>query len=192
MKLYYTPRSHFSRKVRLLLDGWGATVEQIDVGNVGDTTAFADNPLMKVPVLLDGTTQVLDSDHIAAYLVRTIDPDDRFDVTSHDVGTLNARAVMNGIMAAEVELILAQRSGIDTAGLPRFNKLQDTLQTGLRWLEDRADVFPPSPSYLGFHLVALWDHLDLYGGRPASELPELQARVRTLSALPNVRRSAPT
>lgn len=191
MKLYCTPRSHFSRKVRLLLDAWGALVEFVDVGNVGDATAFADNPLMKVPVLLDGDTQVFDSDHIAAYLVRKLDPADRFGVTTLDVSSLNARAVMNGIMAAEVELLLAQRSGIETAELPRFAKLERSMAAGLNWLESHADVFPQAPSYLGFHLVALWDHLLLYGRLPAVEVPRLRARVEALSKLETVRASAP-
>jgi len=70
MKLYFTPRSHFSRKVRILLHAWKLEVELIDVGNVGATSshAFGPNPLMKVPTLLDGGPSIFDSDHIAQYL----------------------------------------------------------------------------------------------------------------------------
>ncbi|MGH1346263.1 MAG: glutathione S-transferase family protein [Nannocystales bacterium] len=191
MQLYYTPRSHFSRKVRLLLDGWGATVQQVDVGDVGDPTAFADNPLMKVPVLLDGETQVFDSDHIAAYLMRRLDPADRFGVATSEVERLNARAVMNGVMGAEVELLLAERSGIDTVEMPRFGKLRRAIEAGLSWLEAHAEVFQGEPSYLGFHLVALWDHLSLYDKLPQVRVPTLRAQIQELCTLEYVRISAP-
>ncbi len=191
MKLYYTPRSHFSRKVRLLLDGWGATAELIDVGNVADATSFADNPMMKVPVLVDDSTVVFDSDHIAAHLTRRLDPDDRFGVLTQDVDALNARAVMNGVMAAEVEIILAQRTGLKTEGLPRFAKLERSMREGIGWLEANAAIIPLQPSYLGFHLVALWDHVQLYGVLGDLEAPALQERVQRLSAHAFIKASGP-
>ena len=191
MKLYYTPRSHFSRKVRLLLDAWGVAFEAIDVGNVGLADTFGGNPLMKVPVLVDGAVQVLDSDHIAAYLTRTLDPDDRYAVLSTDVARLNTRAVMNGVMAAEVELILAERSGLGTTDEPRFDKLRRTMSDGLAWLEAQASSFGSEPSYLGFHLVALWDHVQLYASLPLQPYPTLRTVVDALSAHAFVRHSAP-
>ena len=41
MKLYFTPRSHFSRKVRMLLQAWRLEVELIDVGNVVATSSIS-------------------------------------------------------------------------------------------------------------------------------------------------------
>ncbi|MGE0582583.1 MAG: glutathione S-transferase N-terminal domain-containing protein [Steroidobacteraceae bacterium] len=164
MQLIYTPRSHFSRKVRILLAALDVEVELIDAGNVADArpAAYGPNPLMKVPTLLDGTISVFDSDHIAAYLVRMLDPADRFGVLTTDAEMLNARAVMNGVMAAEVELILAARTGLDTRAHRRFDKLRESIQQGLAWLEARSDRFPREPAYLAFHAVAMWDHLELY------------------------------
>jgi len=164
MRLHYTPRSHFSRKVRLLLDALGVEIELIDAGNVAETsaTAYGPNPLMKVPTLVDGGHTLFDSDHIAAYLARRFDPADRFDVLTTDAATLNARAVMNGVMAAEVELILAARTGLDTRAHRRFDKLRESIQQGLAWLDERSGSFPQAPTYLGFHAVAMWDHLELY------------------------------
>jgi hypothetical protein len=66
---------------------------------------------------------IFDSDHISEYLVRRHDPEDTFAVCTTDVAARNARAVMNGVMAAEVEVLLARRTGTDTSTLPRFDKL---------------------------------------------------------------------
>lgn len=191
LRLVMTPRSHFSRKVRLLADGLGIALELVDAGNVADAdpARFGANPLMKVPTLIDSDRLVFDSDHIAASLVRTRDPVDRFDVLTTDADTLNARAVMNGMMAAEVELVLAARTGLDTTHA-RFDKMRASIDAGLDWLDANVDVFPEAPSYLGLHLVALWDHLALYG---LAELdrPRLTRRVDALTALPWVSASRP-
>ena len=45
MKLYFTPRLHFSRKVRILLDAWKVEVELLDVGNVGRSSGDAFGPI---------------------------------------------------------------------------------------------------------------------------------------------------
>ena len=165
MHLFYTPRSHFSRKVRIILGGLDLHADLVDAGNVADSnpTVFGANPLMKVPTLVDGNHTIFDSDHIVQYLVRTYDPADRFRVFTTDIDELNTRAVMNGIMATEVELILAARTGIDTRVHQRFDKMRSTLTAGLGWLDQRTKVFPMEPTYLGFHLTAMWDHFELYG-----------------------------
>jgi len=193
MKLFYTPRSHFSRKVRILLDAWSVPATLVDVGNVADRSAavFGANPLMRVPTWVDGDTWLIDSDHIARYLARRHDPEDTFGVLTEDVSQLNLRAVMNGVMASEVELILARRTGIDTEVLPRFDKIKSAITQGLEWLEAHAAFFPEQPSYAGFHLVCLWDHLLLYDLVPL-EHPRLQAVASRISSLPFVARSAPT
>ena len=191
MRLLYTPRSHFARKVRLLLGGLGIEHVLVDAVNAAaaDPAVFGPNPLMKVPTLFDGDDVVFDSDHIAAHLVRTRDPGDRFRVLATDVATLNARAVMNGAMAAEVELVLGARTGLDTAHT-RFAKMRATIAGSLDWLEAHADVFPREPDYLGFHLVAFWDHVALYDLVPLGH-PRLHAAVERLSALPFVAASRP-
>lgn len=164
LRLFSTPRSHFSRKVRLLLGGLDIPVELVDVGNVAEANAaiFGANPLMKVPTLMDGDRTIFDSDHIAQYVVRTHDQTDRFRVLTTDTDELNVRAVMNGIMATEVELILAARTGMDTKAFRRFDKMRDSIAASLDWLDKHAHVFPSEPTYLGFHLTSLWDHLAFY------------------------------
>jgi glutathione S-transferase len=165
MKLFYTPRSHFTRKVRILLKALQLDVELIDAGNAADSdpALFGPNPLMKVPTLVDGEQIVFESDHIAGYIVRRHDPSDRFDVLTADADTLNARTVMNGVMAAEAELILAARTGIDTSAHRRFDKMRESVRNGLAWLEARPALFPQEPSYLTFHAVSMWDHIAYYG-----------------------------
>lgn len=192
-KLYATPRSHFSRKVRILLAALNLEVDLIDIGNVAKIAqdGFGANPLMKVPTLVDGQHLVFDSDHIAQYIVRQYDPKDRFDVFTSDLQRLNARAVMNGIMAAEVELILAARSGIDIQAKDnlRYDKIRAAIVSGLTWLEDHAHCFPAQPCYLGFHLVAMGDHLAWYKLVPLA-YPKLQAHINALSSLAYIKASA--
>ena len=193
MQLLYTPRSHYSRKVRLVLGALGLQATLVDVGNAAGAEAavFGPNPLMKAPTLVDGDCVVFDSDHIAQYLVHRYDPDDRLGVLDGRVATLNARAVMNGAMAAEVELILAARTGIDTAAHARFDKLRAVIDGALAWLETNAAVFPETPSYLGFHLVSLWDHLALYDLRPLAAYPRLHKLAARLDARPEIAATRP-
>lgn len=192
MKLFYTPRSHFSRKVRILLAAWGVDVELCDVGNVAEIApeAFGPSPLMKVPALVDGDVTVLDSDNIARYLTRRFDPQDTFGVLTEDIDATNARAVMNGVMAADVEIVLARRTGIDTHGLPRFEKLLGSIRAGLAWLDARAALFAGPPAYAGLHLVCAWDHLALFE-LVDLRYPALQSHVTRLSSLPYVTATAP-
>ncbi|CAM2011555.1 glutathione S-transferase family protein [Acanthopleuribacter pedis] len=165
MKLFATPKSHFSRKIRLLLDHWEQPYQLIDVGNVAtaDPTQFHHNPAMQVPVLEDDGVVLLESDHIASYLTRKLDPADRFGVNTQQPDILNARAVMNNIMANEVKLILAARTGLDPKPHAYFQKAEQGIRHGLRWLEDHISLFQATqPSYADFHLICMWDHLDLY------------------------------
>lgn len=193
MQLHYTPRSHFSRKVRILLSGLGLEVTLVDVGNAAacGAEAFGGNPLMMVPLLRDGAQVVMDSDPIAEYLVQRHDPADRYRVLDRDPGRINLRTVMNEIMSAEAELILAARTGMDTSVHLRFDKKRRVITQGLDWLEQRADEIPATPDYLGFHLVCLWDHLVMSGLHPGTSLPRLAARVTLISQMPVVAATRP-
>ncbi len=187
MKLHYTPKSHFARKVRILIDALEIDVELIDAGNVADSSleVFVNNPLMKVPTLVDGDLVIFDSDYIAQYVVKKINPEDAFNVLIEDCHQLNARAVINGVMMAEVELIMAERTGIDVQAYTRFDKFKTTVNQGLEWLERHAE-----PSYADFHLICLWDHLVLYD-MFTLDYPRLQSRVAQLSMVDYVAKSSP-
>lgn len=191
LQLIHTPRSHFARKVRLLLAALDLDVELIDAVNAAgtDPASFGPNPLLKVPTLIDHGRAVFESDHIAMHLVRTRDPRDRFDVLTTDVDVLNARAVLNGVMALEVELILGARSGLDTSQ-PRFAKMRGAIGRSLEWLEDNVVMFDGPPSFLDFHLLAMRDHVALYDVVPL-DYARLQARADAIAALPFAAASKP-
>ncbi|MBS0464098.1 MAG: glutathione S-transferase N-terminal domain-containing protein, partial [Proteobacteria bacterium] len=63
MQLHYTPRSHFARKVRIVLGALAIPCELVDAGNAAgsDPAQFGPNPLLKVPTLVDGTQVVFES-----------------------------------------------------------------------------------------------------------------------------------
>ena len=191
MKLFYTPRSHFARKVRILAAALDVDLDLVDVGNVGDSEDFADNPLMAVPAVVDGDRSIIDSDHIASYIAGD---DDAFKVRTRDAQHLNARAVMNGVMSAEVEVLLARRSGIDVDKYARFEKKRETIRHGLGWLEERAAIFDGPPHYAHFHLVAMWDHIMLHHETLQVDLdhPALRANTGRTNALDFVVQSRPT
>ena len=190
MKLYYTPKSHFARKNLILIHAWDIDVELIDVGNVAVSESFGGNPMMKVPTLVFDRQWVIGSDNISQYLVRKYDLEDKFDVLTADVNALNAREILNGIMSSEVEIILAQRSGLDTNSLKRFDKMTDSIISGLDWLEQNASLFSEKPNYLNFHLVCMWDHLALYTTVNLT-YPKLQEYVDKLYEIPYVSKSVP-
>lgn len=188
MKLYYTPLSHFARKVRIVLAGLGLDAELVDSGSTAgaDPGAFGGNPLMAVPTLHDDGQVIFDSDAIAEHLVRRHDPADRYRVLDHGGDRLNFRSVMNGIMAAEVELILATRTGMDTGAWARFDKKRAVIASGLGWLEENASRLPVQPDYLAFHFACMWEHLVVLRNMPATPLPRLEERASVISSLPMV------
>lgn len=193
IKLYGTELSHFARKVRLLIDHYSIPCEFVDIGNVAEAEQqkFAQNPLMKVPVLVDEDNWVLDSDHIASYLVDRFDGSDRFQVATKDVFNLNARAVMNGIMAEEVKILLAKRTGIPVENFPFFDKATASIKNGLSWLESHASRFDGDAlSYREMHLVCMWDHLSHYA-TVSLEYTQIAKIVSEVSEAPLIRRSSP-
>lgn len=193
MQLFATPLSHYSRKVRLLLDHYGIDYEFMHIGNVASAKpeVFRGNPVMKVPVLVDGSTWLIESDHIAAYIVRRHDPEDRYRVLAADADTLNLHAVLNAIMAEEVKLILAERTGLDTRPHAFFDKARRSVGQGLEWIEAHARCFNAARyGYREFHLVCLWDHLQHYELFPL-RYPKLAAIVAELNANELVARSSP-
>lgn len=188
MQLLYTPRSHFSRKVRIIAAAIGVELQLIDVGNVANLSGnqLERNPLMKVPTLIHDNQSVFDSDVISAYLVRLHDPADRLGVLRPSVDEQNARTVMNGVMAAEVELLLATRTGMNVFASSRFDKFRRTILAGLQWLERNEPSCFQTPCN-HFHLVCLWQHLQQVSHLlPAHPFPALKMRVALTSTLPEV------
>ena len=185
-----TPRSHFARKVRILMKALEVPHELVDVGNIAALPPTDRNPLAKVPALIDGPTTVFGSDRIAEYVVRRTQNDDRYGVFSRDVEVQNMREVMNAAMSAEVELVLGGRAGLPAEN-PRFDKLRQVVQSSFGWLEERAALDGERPSYAAFHLVCLFDYTRLHNLVPLSQFPRIGESARRTSRLPFVAESPP-
>ena len=65
--LHGTPLSHFTRKIRILLAELGVAYDFVRARSVLATTpeAYGDNPLMRVPTLVQDGVMLIESDHIA-------------------------------------------------------------------------------------------------------------------------------
>ena len=194
MRLFGTPLSHFTRKIRILAAELEVPLEFVPTQGVMATTptAYADNPLMRVPTLVDGATTVIESDHIARYLVGRFDPADRCAVRSEEVGALNRLAVTSGIMANEVVLILARRGGLeDIERVVYFQKLIAAIDGGLAWLDDAVVPDAPGFDYRDIALVCMWQHLAHYQLRPLDTYQRIAARVARFADRPSVVPSTP-
>lgn len=194
MKLYCTPLSHFSRKVRLLLDFYSVPYEIKDIGQVtqNEIQKFGGNPLMTVPTLEDGDTWLIESDHIAQYLVSKVDANDQFKVFTRDLSDLNIRAILNGMMASEVKLILAKRTGVPIEQYSYFDKSLNSIRQAMAWLEENAQKFSTDAiTYRELHLVCAWDHLEYYEILPMNSYGRLGKIVDRVSDKKFVQQTRP-
>lgn len=195
LRLHGTPLSHFTRKIRVLLAELDVPHEYLRMPSVLSTSAatYADNPLMRAPTLVDGDEMLIESDHIARYLVGKFDPADRLGVRSERVADLNRLAVVNGIMNNEVVLLLAQRGGVaDLAGVVYFRKLMQAIDQGLAWLEVRTDPGREGFDYGDIATICLWQHMLHYAFTPGlADYPRIAARVERFAERPSVARTTP-
>ncbi len=166
LRLFGTPLSHFTRKVRIVLAELGVEFEYVRTSSVLAPTSagYGDNPLLRIPTLVHGGETIIDSDHIARYLVARYDPADRLRVNSLEVESLNRLAVVTGIMNNEVVLLLAKRAGLaDLEAVAYFRKLRSAIDGSLDWLERRLDPGATDFGYADVALVCMWQHLLHYG-----------------------------
>jgi len=193
VKLVATPLSHFGRKIRILLAELEVPFEWVRPAGVlaASPAHYGDNPLMRVPTLIDGDVTLIESDHIARYLVGKYDAGDRFGVRSSTVDDLNTLAVMNGIMGNEVVVLLAKRAGLaDVDRVVYFQKLLAAIDEGLAWLEVR--VAQGALSYRDIVLVSMWQHVEHYGLiANLDRFPRIAARVGEFAARPSIATTAP-
>jgi len=195
LRLYGTPLSHFTRKLRILLLELGVAHEFVRVPGVLATSsaAYAGNPLMRVPTLMRGSEMMIESDHIARSLVGEFDPADRLGVRSERIEALNRLAVVTGIMNNEVVLLLARRGGLeDVAGVAYFRKLLQANDQGLAWLEGRVDPEREAFDYVDIATICLWQHMQHYAFMTNLErYPRIAARVARFAERPSVASTAP-
>lgn len=195
LQLIGTPLSHFTRKIRILLAELGIEFDFVRAPGVlaAAPATYGGNPLMRVPALVDGEATLIDSDHIARYLVRKHDPTDRLGVCRDGARDLNRLAVVNGIMANEVVLILAKRGGLtDVEGVAYFRKLAAAIDHGLVWLDEDADVEAASFDYGDIATVCMWQHINHYELRPdLARHARIAARVARFQDRPSVASTTP-
>lgn len=194
-QLYGTPLSHFTRKIRILLAELGVEFDFVRAPSLLTTATptYGDNPLLRVPTLAHGGETVIESDHIARYVVGKYDPMDRLGVRSERVDDLNHLAVVNGIMDNEVVLILAKRGGlVDVDGVAYFRKLGAAIESGLLWLDGHTDPDAPGFDYRDIVTICMWQHVTHYRiVQGLDRYTRLAARVERFSARPSVASTTP-
>lgn len=195
-RLIATPLSHYGRKARILLDLYKVPYHFEDIGNVSWTqkpSQAGENPLLKVPVLKYGDDWIIESDHIAAYIVDKVDKSDIYEVNTRKLLDLNIRAMCNGVMSEEVKIIGAGRHDLPVKTSSYFQRAYQAVTYGMDWLEENAAGFQPqTPKYREFHLICMWDHLAYYDFLPMAKYQRLQRIVEQVQeAKPIIRQSAP-
>jgi glutathione S-transferase len=195
LQLLGTPLSHFTRKIRILLAELGVPFTFVRAPGVlaSAPDTYGGNPLMRVPTLVDGEVTVFDSEHIARYVVRRHGADDRLGVLSERVDDLNRLALINGVMANEVVLILARRGGLeDVDGVAYFRKLGAAIDLALAGIDRDVEVEAAGFDYRDVALVCMWQHLNHYQLRPElARHARIASRVARLADRPSVASTAP-
>jgi glutathione S-transferase len=148
---------------------------------------------MRLPALVYAGETLIDSDHIARWVVAERDPGDRLAVRSERAADLNRLAVVNGIMANEVVLILAKRGGVaDVDGVAYFRKLGAAIESGLAWLDARTDPDAGDFDYRDVVTICMWQHLAHYAlGGDLGLYPRVAARVARFAERPSVASTTP-
>lgn len=194
-RLYGTPLSHFTRKIRVLFAELGVELDFVRTPGVlaASPASYGDNPMMRVPTLVYEGETVIESDHIARYVIGKYDPADRLEVRSERVRDLNRLAVVNGIMANEVVLILAKRGGLsDVDGVAYFRKLRAAIDGGLAWLDSQTDPEDAKFTYGDIVTICMWQHVLHYAFvSDAGLYPRIAARVARFADRRSVASTSP-
>lgn len=107
MKLYYSPTSPYSRKVRILAASYGLDVEILTTNPLEDDPEFLKvNPLAKVPALIMNGRAIFDSPVIAEYILREAGVDRTSDAY---LKQLEIQAFCDGITDAAVATVMEDR-----------------------------------------------------------------------------------
>lgn len=195
LTLLGTPLSHFTRKVRIVLHELAIPFDFKLVPNLleADAARYGQNPLMRVPTLINGDRWIIESDHIARHVVATRAPHDPLNVLTPTPADLNQLAVVNGIMAHEVTIILAARGGLsDVMAHTYFQKLGDAITSGLSWLDYTLDAERERFDYVDVATICMWEHLVHYELVPGLQgFPRIAGRVARFSSRDSVARTTP-
>lgn len=135
MKLYGSLTSPYVRRLRV----WMADIDHEFINlNIfspeGRRFLVDSNPTMKIPMLVDGDNTVFDSGVIQRYVAK------KLDLPPLSWEQENTISIINAANDSLVELLLCQRSGLETDSGAMFFKLQhDRIGTVLAVLEQQVD-----------------------------------------------------
>lgn len=175
--------SHFTRTVRMFAAELGVEHDFQVVPDLlaSDSPAYAANPALRVPILRTSTGTWFGSLNSCRELARRSTRQLSIVWPEHLEAPLlaNAQELTLQAMAAEVTLILAQRSGQNPDNRYLL-KLQQSLHGTLSWLDaELANVLAALPrrdlSYLEVTLFCLHTHLQFRDVLPAPGYPNLAA-----------------
>ncbi len=204
MQLYGTPPSHFTRKVRVLLQELGLPYEFVKFEKLMEVGVenYASNPLHLFPVLVDGGTRLFDSDAICEYLIERYGKqkgwDDFFPSAENRTRDRQRLIVMNGGMSAGVSVVRARRSGIeDWTKYAYLRQEMEAIGSALRWLESdlgaNRSYYPGRFTILDIALQSFveWAQFREMHSDWAS-LPNLTQFVRAHSSRPSLKSTHPS
>ncbi len=203
MKLYGTFPSHFTRKVRVVLQELQQSHEFVnfrDLFAVGPEH-FAHNPLHQFPVLEDGDEALIESDLICEYLLARYGKNQSklrlLPESSEPFQDRKRLAIMNGGMSAGVTILRARRSGVkEMETMPYFQQEQASLIGALQWLDSdldgRVEYFPGYLTLLDITLVCFAEWAVFREFLPSlAPYPDLERFVKMHSARPSFAETHP-
>jgi len=179
LRLHFTPGSFFSRKVRIVLEEKGLPCESRVEGSSRQRSPdsfSAINPVLKVPVLIDGDLTLFESDLIIEYLLRKYPGNapggaapplaaEMTRVARHweDAKTL---VVINDAADTMLNLRYWKANGLAVEAVDYGRKQQTRFHSCLDWLEQRATsegFIPGTFSIQDIALICALDYVDARG-----------------------------
>lgn len=161
--------SHFTRVTQIFALELGVPYELLPIFDMTqtDSSAYADNPALKMPTLKVGRSLIFGTENICRKLADIAGSHQRVvwpEQLQEDV-LRNAQELIWHGMAVQVQLILGILVGKLPADNPYFSKANQGFQGSLRWLDEHlARVLPALPvsrhiSLLEVTLFCLMEHL---------------------------------
>lgn len=153
--------SHFTRTARIFALELGvahAFRPVLDITAL-DAATYADNPALKIPILVDEQGPLFGTENICRELVRRSGRERASVVMRGDVPdrvVANAEELTLHVMSAEVSLIMAKTAGDARLAPPKVSR---SLDDSLRWLDENVDAVLaalPVARALSFVEVALF------------------------------------
>lgn len=137
MKLYYSPTSPYSRKVRLLAMAHKLDVEIVTTNPLENDGDFLKaNPLAKVPALLTDDRAIFDSPVIAEYLLKLAGEDRASEAYLRQ---LEIQALADGITDAAVATVMEGRRTDSEKSVMWLSRWDQAIDRSLALLETVVD-----------------------------------------------------